>query len=319
MAIVAAMTLQTTWILVYAMDNRQEKSQNNIAGSTGARGREKTGTKVAVIQWPEIMPESNFSNATDNKISGSAPTKAADITSEEISTIKIPTDPQEQPNDPKILETATTKPSERAYDSTATLMNDSAVTQAPVILNQGSYSLILLILAGFCCIFLLLWGWKRRSSLFYSSTASGNANTKGSKVQYTHVPNEQPFSHCQYDDDEFCDDFTENDLANDCESWDDWENSSSQDQVSQINPFASAPSILSPRIIPNATTGHNSQLLHSSHHQFNDTATLNRDADPTSLCDAVIEIEKERESCEDLFSQFGMKPDFKKHSAAYTT
>ncbi|KAG7392071.1 hypothetical protein PHYPSEUDO_002295 [Phytophthora pseudosyringae] len=297
--------------------------------------------------------ELNLDNATGNGEEDSpAPTHRAGTT--ETLTTEAPTtealiEPLPQTTQAVAIVEVTTKPSLRTQDPAVisdAATNDAAETHAPGYLSQGSNPLALLALAGICCVFLLAWGRKRRSSGISTSGTPGGA-TKGPKVQYTQVPDEQPFSHSQDDDDEYCDDYEEDTFANDRDNWDDWEGNSTQAQVSQLNPFVAAPSAprpmtprqgnSSPRPLklaqPLAAPPLQQQQQHaqpqeiaiaskgdllpssvesnSSSDSF-EVVTDEAHAPPTSNRGATADTENESEGVDDLFSQFGMVPTFKK-------
>ena len=228
----------------------------------------------------------------------------------------------------------TTKPSLRAEDSTTIpddVANDAAKRpQTTGYLSQGSNPLVLVALAGICCIFLFVWGRKRRLSAFSSSGTPGQRGVKGTKLQYTQVPDEQPFDRCHDDDDEYCDDFEEGSFANDRGSWDDWESNATQ---TQLNPFASAGSpsqrsiavpesnlspfglsqALSPspqqhvqKLRESTVAGKSDTLCESdesngSSDSFEVVTDEERTA-PASTRNSVTDVEKKGESADDLFS-----------------
>ncbi|CAI5729541.1 unnamed protein product [Hyaloperonospora brassicae] len=249
--------------------------------------------------------------------------------------------------EPAPIVALTTKPSLRAEDSTTisdAVANDTAKRlQTTGYLSQGSNPLVLVALAGICCIFLFVWGRKRRLRTFSSSGSPGQRGAKGTKLQYTQVPDEQPFDRCHDDDDEYCDDFEEGSFANDRGSWDDWESNATQ---AQLNPFASAgspprrsiavpesnlsPFGLSQALSPSpqqhvqkpreSTVAGKSDTLcesdesNSSSDSFEVVTDEERTA-PASTRNSITEAEKKGESADDLFSQFNMVPTFQKSAA----
>ncbi|ETN08430.1 hypothetical protein PPTG_12225 [Phytophthora nicotianae INRA-310] len=298
----------------------------------------------------------NLDNATVNQDKDApAPAETASVLevlnteapTTEAPTTEAPTEPMPSTIEPVAIVDTTKKPSLRTQDPAVisdVVTNGAAETQAPGYLSQGSNPLVLVALAGFCCIFLLLWGRKRRSSAPTSSGTPGNTSLKGPKVQYTQVPDEQPFSHSQDDDDEYCDDYEEDTFANDRDNWDDWEGNSTQTQVPQLNPFIAVPSAPRPTTprqgnsspnpfkitqpLPPPPPQQNVQLQeisvagkgdllpssvesNSSSDSF-EVVTDEAHAPPTSNRGVTAEAEKEDESVDDLFSQFGMVPTFKK-------
>ncbi|POM65306.1 Hypothetical protein PHPALM_19000 [Phytophthora palmivora] len=268
-------------------------------------------------------------------------------TTTDLPTTETPTEPLQQTTEPVTAVETTTKPSLRTYDPIVTsdaVTNDAAEPKTTGYLSQGSNPLVLVALAGICCIFLFLWGRKRRPNATSSSSTSGSGDSKGPKVQYTQVPDEQPFSHSQDDDDEYCDDYEEDTFANDRDNWDDWEANSAQAQASQLNPFAAPPSAPRPTT-PRQSNPSPFKLTQplppppqhqQQHAQLQEIAIAgNGDLMPSSVESnsssdsfevvtdevqasaissrvASADVEKESESVDDLFSQFGMVPTFKK-------
>ncbi|KAL3658025.1 hypothetical protein V7S43_017067 [Phytophthora oleae] len=293
---------------------------------------------------PVEEPVLDLDNATGKEEQDiSAPTQVLETT--EIPTTEAPTTeaPIElQTTEPAPVETTTT-PSLRTQEPeiiSDAVTNDAANTQVPGYLSQGTNPFVLVVLAGICCIFLFVWGRKRRLSLSSSSSKTGGAGSKGPKVQYTQVPDEQPFSHNQDDDNEYCDDYEEDTFANDRDNWDDWEGNSTQNQVSQLNPFVAPPTVprsTTPRQSPSSPKPFNlTQPLppppqQQQHIQVQEIVIAGKgDLLPSSVesnsssdsfevvtdeahapHDVTADTEKE-ESVDDLFSQFGMVPTFKK-------
>lgn len=304
--------------------------------------------EIKVNPQKEVKPTLDLDNASvDEEKDAIAPAQTTEALNTEPYTTEAPTEQLPQTTGPTAIVDTTSKPSLRTQDPAMisnTVTNDTAEAKSPGYLNQGSNPLVIVALAGFCCIFLLLWGRKRRSSAPSSSGTPGNVTPKGPKVQYTQVPDEQPFSHSQDDDDEYCDDYEEDTFANDRENWDDWEGNPTQNQVSQLNPFISTPSAprtTSPRqnnssaspfklmqplpppppqqhvqLQEIAITG-KGDLLPSSVESNSSSDSFEVVTDEalamlTSNHGASAETEKEGESVDDLFSQFGMVPTFKK-------
>lgn len=298
------------------------------------------GSEVVITQESETMSKMNSNRGTDSEHNKPAPTEAVEMFNASISTEKMPTDSLMQTKEPVVLGGATTKPSLRTYDPTSipdALINGAAEIRGPIFFNQGSNPFILVILAGFCCIFMLLWGRNRRYSTTSSLGAPEDANAKGPKAQYMKIPEEQPFGRSQSDDDEFCDDFEEGDFVNDRDEWDDWEGNSVQSRVPQLNPFISALNFSSPiplqqEVICHAptklaqaltstsqehiATAEKRQFVCSSVESTGSTDSLKVPVSdgPNSDCVEAIKMEKEVESTGDLFSQFGMIPTFKKRT-----
>ncbi|KAG6587277.1 uncharacterized protein IUM83_02705 [Phytophthora cinnamomi] len=369
-ATAAAATLQVAWMEVHAA--------NQLLGSAEGEGQRDVGDEpvgaedvaggdamLTAAGTPTVQQDPNAvaaaaaavttSSPTDNKTNSQQP--AADGDEKEEATLPAETmapaatEPPatDAPADPGTTQPvaivdATAKPSLRTQepaDISAAVTNDAADTHAPGYLGQGINPLVLMALAGICCIFLLLWGRKRRSTATTSAGASGGAGSKGPKVAYTQVPDEQPFSHSQDDDDEFCDDYEEDTFANDRDNWDDWEGNSSQAQTPQLNPFVAAvpspPRPTTPRQNNNTPSpSQPSQPLPPppQHVQLQEIAIAGKgdfqrsSAESNSSSDSFEVVadeahmpptsnrsasaEKESESVDDLFSQFGMVPTFKK-------
>ncbi|KAG2766859.1 hypothetical protein Pcac1_g21807 [Phytophthora cactorum] len=394
MAAAAVTMLQTTWMLVRAVETPLGSTDDDIKGDVGEEepfdalkvggdsaaptsanipgGQDSPNAEalelvteaptaapitaqVAAIQGEKVVspPKEekstlNLGNTTGNEEKDApAPTQVAEPLTTEAPTTEIPTEPLPQTTEPVAIVDTATRPSLRTQDPAVisdAVTNGAAETQALGYLSQGSNPLVMVALAGFCCIFLLLWGRKRRSSSPSSSGTPGNTSSKGPKVQYTQVPDEQPFSHSQEDDDEYCDDYEEDTFANDRDNWDDWDGNSTQTQVAQLNPFIAAPSAprsttprqgnSSPRpfkltqplpapppqqhvqVHEIAITGKgfmpSSSVESNSSSDSFEVVTDEAHAPPTSSRDATAETEKEAESVDDLFSQFGMVPTFKK-------
>ncbi|KAL4150346.1 hypothetical protein PRNP1_009748 [Phytophthora ramorum] len=308
-----------------------------------SKGEESTDSPV------ERDPIIDLGNATANTEEETLTTTLPTETTEPLAT-ETPTEPLPKTIEPATIAEATTKPSLRTQDpavNSNVVTNNTAETRAPGYLDQGTNPVVLIALGVICCIFLLLWGRKRRSSATSSSGTPGGTNSKRPNVQYTQVPDEQPFSHSQDDDDEYCDDYEEDTFANDRDNWDDWEGNSSQTQASQLNPFAAAPSAPRPttplQINSNSSPFKLTQPLppppqqQQQHRvQLQETAIAGKSdllpssvesnsssdsfevvaeeahAPPASSRGAAADGEKESESVDDLFSQFGMVPTFKK-------
>ncbi|RLN45201.1 hypothetical protein BBJ28_00023240 [Nothophytophthora sp. Chile5] len=261
----------------------------------------------------------------------------------------------ETPIKPTVAPELTSKPALRTPSPTAVpdvATNDAAVangtTDPPGYLNQGGNPLLLVALAGICCFFLLLWGRKRRLRASTSSggLGAGSGSSKGPKVQYKQVPDEQhesPFGRSQDDDDdEYCDDYEEDAFANDRDNWDDWEGGSTQTQTPQLNPFVAAPSAPRPTNPRQPSSSSSPFKLdpplpppQQQHSQLHEIAIVNDDvALPTSVASnsssdsfevvtdeaatpsvdrhGATAADEKSESVDDLFSQFGMVPTFKK-------
>ncbi|CAI5704194.1 unnamed protein product [Peronospora effusa] len=241
--------------------------------------------------------------------------------------------------EPVTIVAATTKPSLRTKEPAVTLeivTNDDAKTQANGYMQHSNNPLVFVALAAICCIFLFVWGHKRRLGATSSSSTSDGTSPKGHKVQYTKVPDEQLSS--QDYDNEYCDDYEEDTFTNDRDDWDDWEGDSTQ---TQLNPFAAAPSAppLNPLRQSNPSPYKLTQPLPpppQQHAQFQESVVANKgdmlfstvesnsssdsfevvtdviQASPISSHDAVANAEKENESVDDLFRQLGMVLPFKK-------
>ncbi|KAG1698503.1 hypothetical protein DVH05_015042 [Phytophthora capsici] len=270
-----------------------------------------------------------------------APTQVVEVT--EIPTTEAPTTKasnEPQTTKPAAVET-TTAPSLRTQEPeiiSDAVTNDAANTQAPGYLSQGTNPLVLVVLAGICCIFLFVWGRKRRSSLVSNPSKPGGTGSKGPKVQYTPVPDEQPFSHSQDDDDEYCDDYEEDSFANDRDNWDDWEGNSTQNQASQLNPFVAPPAVPRPTIprqspispkssnvtkpltpslqqqqhLEIAIAGKGDLLPSRSVESNSSSDSFEVVTDEAHVPHSVTGDSEKEESIDDLFSQFGMVPTFKK-------
>ncbi|TDH74462.1 hypothetical protein CCR75_003029 [Bremia lactucae] len=276
---------------------------------------------------PNVMPTLNSNNATDLK-EVATPAQATTPLNAEPNTadvrIKLPT---QQPVDnitmPLLRKNDPAKMSDAA-------MNGAAEKPITGKMIQGSKAIALVAMIAICCIFLLLWRRKRRSSA--ASSLGALEYSKGSKLRYTQVPDKTPLSNCRVDDAEFCDVDEEDSFANDC-SWDDWEGHSTQTQTSQLNPFASAsraPSLtplrrahmsacssnLTQTLSSEVASAGEGQLLpvnvefDSSIDSF-EVLPAEVHVSPTSDRGDVTVSEKEGDSVDDLFSQFGMVPTFK--------
>ncbi|RLN92656.1 hypothetical protein BBJ28_00026976 [Nothophytophthora sp. Chile5] len=246
--------------------------------------KEEDPTAEAVTSIPpEVAPSSTASKANGEDLQSVVPqgaepdpVKGTNVESvanndatkaQEEKETQAPTQPLETPAPvkaetpikPTVAPELTSKPALRTPSPTTVsdvTTNDAAVangtTDPPGYLNQGGNPLLLVALAGICCFFLLLWGRKRRLRASTSSggLGAGSGSSKGPKVQYKQVPDEQhesPFGRSQDDDDdEYCDDYEEDAFANDRDNWDDWEGGSTQTQTPQLNPFAAAPSVPRP-------------------------------------------------------------------------
>ncbi|CAI5704196.1 unnamed protein product [Peronospora effusa] len=213
---------------------------------------------------------------------------------------------------------------------------DSGGHDQTIFTHKGTRSYFRNPLAAICCIFLFVWGHKRRLGATSSSSTSDGTSPKGHKVQYTKVPDEQLSS--QDYDNEYCDDYEEDTFTNDRDDWDDWEGDSTQ---TQLNPFAAAPSAppLNPLRQSNPSPYKLTQPLPpppQQHAQFQESVVANKgdmlfstvesnsssdsfevvtdviQASPISSHDAVANAEKENESVDDLFRQLGMVLPFKK-------
>ncbi|GMF48632.1 unnamed protein product [Phytophthora fragariaefolia] len=287
-------------------------------------------TEPPVTKAP-IEPETTQPVATEPPVTN-APTELE--TTQPVTTEPPVTNAPGEPEttQPAAIVEVTTKPSLRTQDPAViseAVTNDAVDAHAPGYSDQGTNPLVLAALAGICCIFLLLWGRKRRSSTTTSVGASGSANSKGPKVAYTQVPDEQPFSHSQDDDDdEFCDDYEEDTFANDRDNWDEWEGNTTQTQVYQLNPFVAAvpcaPRPVSPRQnklrgqplppppppsqqhaqLKEIAIASKGDLLPSSveSNSSSDSFEVVTDVPPTSSRGATAAAEKESESVDDLFS-----------------
>ncbi|KAK1929211.1 hypothetical protein P3T76_015339 [Phytophthora citrophthora] len=300
---------------------------------------ESPTTLPVMMQEGEKDPVLDLNNVTGKEEQDiSAPTQVLEMTESpitEIPTTEAPVEPQT--TEPATVEITTT-PSLRTQEPeiiSDAVTNDAANTQAPGYLSQGTNPLVLVVLGGICCIFLFVWGRKRRSSLISSPSKPGSAGSKGPKVQYTPVPDEQPFSHSQDDDDEYCDDYEEDSFANDRDNWDDWEGNSTQNQASQLNPFVAppaAPRPTTPRQSPSSPKSFNltkplapppqhqeiaiegkGDLLPSRSVESNSSSdSFEVVTDETHAPHVVTADTEKEESVDDLFSQFGMVPTFKK-------
>ncbi|GMF14296.1 unnamed protein product [Phytophthora lilii] len=205
-------------------------------------GEDTVDTTGVLEEEPTLAPDNSNENGPEETEAPTLPSETTTPPTTEPPMTEAPTEPFPQVTELAPTAEATTKPSLRTEDPAVisdAVTNNAAETQAPGYLSQGTNPLLLVVLAGICCIFLLLWGRKRRSGASTSSSTS-STSAKGPKVQYTQVPDEQPFSHSQDDDDEFCDDYEEDTFANDRDNWDDWEGSSTQAQTPQLNPFVAA-------------------------------------------------------------------------------
>jgi hypothetical protein len=114
-------------------------------------------------------------------------------------------------------------------------------------LNQGN-PLLLGGLAALCCIFLLLWGRKRRLASRGEGGAAADSGADvgatpakkkiSSKVQYSRIADqfeaESPFSRGRDDSDDY-DDEDEDGFGQERDKWDDWE---PEDSAADPNPFA---------------------------------------------------------------------------------
>uniref|UniRef100_A0AAV1U5J9 Uncharacterized protein n=1 Tax=Peronospora matthiolae TaxID=2874970 RepID=A0AAV1U5J9_9STRA len=258
-----------------------------------------------------------------------------------------PTEVLHQSTDPAPIVAFTNKPSSRTEDSAMlsdAVTNEAMQTSRPGHLSQGGNPLVLVALAGICCIFLFVWGRKRRLSAFSSSGVPGRRGNKGMKMHYTQVPHEQPFSRGHEDDDEYCDDFEEDTFVNDRDGWDDWESNSTQ---TQLNPFASAPStprrsIAEPvsdirpftlnQLLSPPRQQHVPKVRESAIADISDSplesVESNSSSDsfevvmeeehmaPASSRSSAASTERESKSApDDLFSQFNMVPTFQKTAA----
>ncbi|KAE8879293.1 hypothetical protein PF005_g12342 [Phytophthora fragariae] len=299
------------------------------------------------VEEPPLDLDNASANAEQDTQTPTLPTETSVPVVTELPTTEAPVEPET--TQPVAIVEVTTKPFLRTQDPSViseAVTNDAADTHAPGYLGQGINPIVFIALAGMCCILLLLWGRKRRSTGATSSGgASAGTGSKGPKVAYTQVPDEQPFSHSQDDDDEFCDDYEEDTFANDRDNWDDWEGNSSQTQAPQLNPFVAAvhspPRPTAPRQNKNnpspfqlsqplppppqhvqlqeiAIAGKGDLLpssveSNSSSDSF-EVVTEEAHMPPTSNRSASASAEKEDESenVDDLFSQFGMVPTFKK-------
>jgi hypothetical protein len=293
-------------------------TEGNDGEETTALERNPAGDEVketAAPTQPEVTTETPMSEA---------PAELTPLTTKPAVVVETTTKPSLRTEDPAVISDAVT--------------NDAAKTQAPGYLSQGTNPLVLVALASICCVFLLLWGRKRRSSATTSSSSSGGASSKGPKVQYKQVPDEQPFSHNQDDDDdEYCDYYEEDTFANDRDNWDDWEGNSTQTQVSQLNPFAAPPSAPRPTTPRQSNTSpipfklsqplppppQQQQQHHAPHQEITiattgdllpssvesnsssdsfEVVTEEAHAPPTSSPSLAADEEKESESVDDLFS-----------------
>ncbi|RMX67270.1 hypothetical protein DD238_002117 [Peronospora effusa] len=300
---------------------------NTHLAGTEPSGKESAVTESAVKEPAVTEPAVTVSAVSKPAVTESAVTKS--------SVADLPT----QTMEPVTIVAATTKPSLRTKEPAVTLeivTNDDAKTQANGYMQHSNNPLVFVALAAICCIFLFVWGHKRRLGATSSSSTSDGTSPKGHKVQYTKVPDEQLSS--QDYDNEYCDDYEEDTFTNDRDDWDDWEGDSTQ---TQLNPFAAAPSAppLNPLRQSNPSPYKLTQPLPpppQQHAQFQESVVANKgdmlfstvesnsssdsfevvtdviQASPISSHDAVANAEKENESVDDLFRQLGMVLPFKK-------
>ncbi|CAH0482974.1 unnamed protein product [Peronospora belbahrii] len=243
--------------------------------------------------------------------------------------------------EPSMTVIATIKPSLRTKEPAVisdTVTNNGERMQLNGYINQGNNPLVFAALAGICCIFLFVWGRKRRSNATSSSSTIEGKSPNGFDVKYSKVPDEQPVTHSQENETEYYDDYEEDTFTNGRDNWDDWEDDSTQ---TQLNPFATVPGALRQMTLRQSSLNpfHLEQTLpplpkkhvqlpkrfatvkddvllssvesNSSSDSF-EVVTDEVDAPPTSSRSAATDAEKESESDDDLFSQFGMVMKFKK-------
>ncbi|KAG7399518.1 hypothetical protein PHYBOEH_008643 [Phytophthora boehmeriae] len=303
-----------------------------LVAPTGKEGEE------AMENLQEDAPVEIAGGNSDGKNETPAPTQVLQTTAPVATESVAPIEQLPETTEPAATPETTNKPSLRTQDPVVisdAVTNDAAKSHSPGYLDQSSNPLLLVVLAGICCVFLFVWGRKRR--LGGSSIASGGNSSKGPKVEYSQVPDEQPFSHSQDDDDEYCDDYEEDTFANDRDNWDDWEGSSPQVQESQLNPFASPPRSTTPYQARNPFQPTQPLSPPPTPHQehtpleiagASKDGTLPSGVESNSSSDSFevvsdevsippssshgADVEKESESVDDLFSQFGMVPTFKK-------
>ncbi|CAI5727729.1 unnamed protein product [Peronospora farinosa] len=305
---------------------------NTHSAGTEPSGKESAVTEPAVTESAVTKPAMTESAVTESSVTESSVT---DSSVTDSSVADLPT----QTMEPVKIVAATTEPSLRTEEPAVTLetvTNDDAKTQANGYMQHSNNPLVFVALAAICCIFLFVWGHKRRLGATSSSSTSDGTSPKGHKVQYTKVPDEQLSS--QDYDNEYCDDYEEDTFTNDRDDWDDWEGDSTQ---IQLNPFAAAPSAppLNPLRQSNPSPYKLTQPLPpppQQHAQFQESVVANIgdmlfstvesnsssdsfevvtdviQASPISSHDAVANAEKENESVDDLFKQFGMVLPFKK-------
>ncbi|CAI5730042.1 unnamed protein product [Peronospora destructor] len=304
-----------------------------VTTHSAGTGLSSAGTKPSVTG-------SSMTKSAVTESAGTEPAGTESIVTELTLTESPVANISSQTMTPATIVAATTKPFLRTEEPAVTLetiTKDDARKQATGYMQQSNNPLVFVALVAICCIFLFVWGRKRRSGATSNSSTSDGTSPKGLKIQYTKVPDEQPSSHSQDYNNEYCDEYEEDTFTNDRDNWDDWEGDSTQ---TQLNPFAEAPN--DPRSTPLRRSNPSHYKLTQplppplqQHAQFQESVVATKgdvllssvesnsssdsfevvtdviQAPPRSSHSAVASAEKESEGVDDLFNQFGMVMPFK--------